>query len=247
MKQTVALNELGLVPDDLNREARAAAEAAAEEQRRRNSISFSGDSFDTSSTQFAADFAAVAFERFGGCDWRSRSSIRTVALKDMGEPAGAGSGGAGGGRGAKPKPPEHVRTAMGLAGEVLAYHYLKAKHPKLFHDGCWMSASRRSIFPEDGDDSLGYDFAVNTTETEWVYEVKASPSDACEFELTDNEYRTAAAAAVDKGRRYRILMVQHVFDPDRCRVIELPNPTGPMRSKFRIVGRSSARMRFQPQ
>ncbi|HJY50625.1 MAG TPA: hypothetical protein VJ349_18620 [Stellaceae bacterium] len=69
--------------------------------------------------------------------------------------------------------------------------------------------------------------------------------DACEFELTDNEYRKAALAASEKSQRYRILMVQYVFDLGRCRVLELPNPAGIGRGSFKLIGRSSLRMKFE--
>ena len=69
--------------------------------------------------------------------------------------------------------------------------------------------------------------------------------DACEFELTDNEYRKAALAASEKSQRYRLLMVQYVFDLGRCRVLELPNPAGIGRGSFKLIGRSSLRMKFE--
>jgi len=247
MLPTVDLETLGLTDDDLDRESKAAAAAAAEQRRQRDSIVFDGTSFDTSGEDFDQQFAVVAMDRYAASDWRTRSSIRTVPLKDMQQPSKPASGGGGPGSGKRrPRPPENIRLAIGLAGELLAYHYLKSKHRDLFHDACWRSENRRSLFPEDGDSLLGFDFAVNTSETEWLYEVKATPGDACEFELTENEYRTAAASAADKGRRYRILMVQHAFDPSLCRVLELPNPAGSQRGKFRIIGRSSTRMQFEP-
>lgn len=247
MLPTLDLATLGLTNDDLDREAKAAAAAAAEQRRQRDSIEFGGISFDTAGEEFEEHFAALAIDQYAASDWRARSSIRTVALRDMQQPTRPGGGGGGpGSNRRRPRPPENIRLAIGLAGELLAYHYLKAKHRDLFHEGCWRSENRRSLFPEDGDSLLGYDFAVNTSETEWLYEVKATPGDACEFELTENEYRTAAAYAADKGRRYRILMVQQAFDLKLCRILELPNPAGSQRGKFRIIGRSSTRMEFEP-
>lgn len=102
------------------------------------------------------------------------------------------------------------------------------------------------MFPEDGDLTLGYDFKVATTEREWLYEVKATPGDLCEFELTDNEYRQAVSASPDRSRRYRILFVFHALDPSRCRIVELPNPASDAGdSLFRIMGRGLTRMRFE--
>jgi uncharacterized protein DUF3883 len=248
--QSLDLAVLGLRPEDLDRKERERLEAEREELRRRNSIEFGGRSFDTRAPNFASEFATLAEGLFGSSDWRARTRLRPIQLKPQPEAddsarRGGGSGGSGGKGRMAPKPPEPIRNAMGLAGELMAYHYLKARHRERFVDACWVSENRGCLFPELGDDRLGFDFRVATTETEWVYEVKATTGDASEFELTDNEYRVAALAAAERGRRYRILLVQHVFDLSRCRVLELPNPAGVGRSNYRIVGRSSVRLGFE--
>lgn len=245
---TLDLKTLGLKPEDLDAQERARLAAAREEVVRRNSITFGGEAYDTTASDFAIRFAGVADSLFGGSDWRARTRLRPVSLKVMPESPDAAPGGGGGRGGAKrtiQRPPEPIRHAMGLAGELLAFQYLKARHRERFSDSCWVSENRASLFPEAGDPTHGFDFRVLTTETEWVYEVKATPGEATEFELTDNEYRVAAQAAAERGRRYRILLVQHVFDLDRCRVLELPNPAGQGRANFKIVGRSSVRMGFE--
>jgi hypothetical protein len=247
-RETLELEELGLKQEDLDLEARRLERERADEARRRNSVEFAGRTFDASLETFGCEFAGFAEALFAGADWRSRSKLRPVSLKTLEEAQGSrGPGGPSGGKGKlRPRPPESVRSAIGLAGELLAYQYLRAKHPQRFTDACWVSELRRSLFPEDGDHTLGYDFQLLTQETEWLYEVKATPGDACEFELTDNEYRTAASVSADKGRRYRILFVQHVFDLDRCRILELPNPAAESaRRQFRVIGRSSVRMGFE--
>lgn len=248
LAQTLDLASHGLSEEDLDREKRRAAEQQVEEQRRRNRVEFAGNEFDAGDTEFASRFAGVAHAAFAEGDWLRRSKTRVVSLAILPEPGSGGSskpGGRGSGRLA-PKPPEAVRAAIGLAGELLAYQYLKHKYRNRFSDKCWVSENRTSIFPESGDFSLGYDFRVNTVETEWLYEVKATPGEACEFELSDNEYRVAISAQADRSRRYRILFVQFAFDPSRCRILELPNPAAEAgKSRFRIVGRSSQRMRFE--
>lgn len=248
LAQTLDLVAHGLSTEDIDRENRQVAEQQAEEKRRRNRVEFAGTEFDASGDEFASGFANVASAAFARGDWRKRSSIRLVNLSVQGESASGGPRGSGGKGTSKlsPKPPEAVRAAIGLAGELLAYQYLKHKHRIRFSDQCWVSENRTSLFPESGDFSLGYDFRVNTVETEWLYEVKATPGDAYEFELTDNEYRVAISAQADHSRRYRILFVQYAFDPGRCRILELPNPAAEAgKSRFRIVGRSSQRMRFE--
>lgn len=248
LPHTLDLEALGLTEQAVKTHAAQAAEQRVEEQRRRNRVDFGGRDFDASSPEFAADFAAFAEAAFRDGRWRARSKLKPVALRDFPEtePRERGNGRGNPPRSA-PKLPEPIRAAMGLAGEILAYHFLAAKHRDRFSDPCWVSENRTSLFPEPGDPGLGFDFRVRTSETEWLYEVKATMGNTCEFELSDNEYRTAAAVSADRTRRYRILFVQYVFDPKRCRIMELPNPAAEGgRPKFRIVGRSSTRMKFDP-
>jgi hypothetical protein len=246
--RTLELATHGLSAEDLDREKMRADEQQVEEKKRRNRVEFAGTEFDASDTDFSSRFANVAHAAFAEGDWRTRSSTRLASLAIQPEFESGGPRGSGG-RGASklsPKPPDTVRAAIGLAGELLAYRYLERKHKSRFSEQCWVSENRTSIFPESGDFTLGYDFRVNTTEREWLYEVKATSGEACEFELTDNEYRVAISAEADRTRRYRILFVQYAFDPGRCRILELPNPAAEVgRSRFRIVGRSSLRMRFE--
>jgi hypothetical protein len=217
------------------------------EKAQRNRVEFGGNEFDASEDDFANRFANMAHAAFAKNSWQERTSLRLVSLTTQPENDSGGYRGTGG-RGISrlpPRPPEAVRAAIGLAGELLAYRYLERKHRDRFSDQCWVSENRVSLFPEVGDLTLGYDFRVNTTEREWLYEVKATPGEACEFELSDNEYRVAISAAADRKRRYRILFIQYAFDPERCRVLELPNPAAETgKTHFRIVGRSSVRMRF---
>ena len=248
LAKTLDLAIHGLSGDDLDREKSRAAEQQVEEQRRRNRVEFAGNEFYAGDTEFASLFASVVHAAFAEGDWQNRSKTGLVSITIQPESGNSGAGkfgGKGGGRLAS-KPSEAVRAAIGLAGELLAYEYLKRKHRNHFSDECWVSENRTSLYPESGDDSQGYDFRVNTVQTEWLYEVKATPGDACEFELSDNEYRVAVSAQADRSRRYRILFVQYAFDPSLCRILELPNPTAEAgKSRFRVIGRSSQRMRFE--
>ena len=248
VEQTLDLASHGLTADDLDVEARKRQEAQREETRRRNSIDFGSHSFDTSQPDFATRFADIAEGLFSSSGWRARSKLKPPALKTIsdGQPTGGGGGGGSGGSSKPPnRQPDSIKTAMGLAGELLAFQYLKAKHRLRFSNECWVSENRTSLFPEPGNTGHGFDFKVSTSEADWLYEVKATQGDGCEFELTDREYRTAALAAADRGQRYRVLLVQNVFSLTSCRVLELPNPAGQDRSKFKIVGRSSVRMAFE--
>ena len=136
---------------------------------------------------------------------------------------------------------------MGLASEWLALQYLRHRHREAADETCWVSTNRTHFYGgREGDDSAGYDFCVKTPQAEWLYEVKSSMEDTCEFELTPNEMRVAASVSRRSRRRYRILYVPYVFSPDRWLVAELPNPMGDeTRGRFKQVGHGSIRFRFE--
>ncbi len=247
VRQSVDLEAHGLTEDDLDRERRLEKDRKDALERARNRVDFAGLELDASASDFASRFAQVAQEAFGASGWRERSSLRPVSLTVQPETEPSRSTSGGGRKTTKPpaKLAEPLRAAIGLAGELLAYEYLKAKHKNHFNETCWVSENRTSLFSEDGSIAEGCDFRVQTTDREWLYEVKATPGDGTEFELSDGEYRTAAAVSGQPSKDYRILFVQHAFDPARCRILELHNPAGrKSRENFRIVGRSSVRLRF---
>jgi hypothetical protein len=71
------------------------------------------------------------------------------------------------------------RQAMGLAGEWLAYQFLRRRHPEYVDESCWISENRTRFFGgQDGDDSAGHDFLVKTPQADWLYEVKSSLEDS---------------------------------------------------------------------
>ena len=234
--------------------------AVEEEERRRKrerqrriiekrSIDFAGTRLDTGDPSFAEAFRQLAENSIAGDHgWFERS--RRPRLTELAEPDGGGPpphGGTGGGAGRKKQPPEDQRQAMGLASEWLAFQFLRRRHDEAVDETCWISTNRANFFGGDkGNDAAGYDFRVRTPQAEWLYEVKSSLEDTCEFELTSNEMRVAASMSRRGRRRYRILYVPFVFSPDRWFVLELPNPMGDAtRNRFRQVGRGSVRFRFE--
>ena len=136
---------------------------------------------------------------------------------------------------------------MGLAGEWLAFQFLRRRHGEAVDETSWVSGNRVPFFGGDeGDDSAGYDFCVKTPQAEWLYEVKSSLEDTGEFELTPNEMRVASSVSRRGRRRYRILYVPFVFLPDSWYVLQLPNPMSEeTRNRFKQVGHGSVRFRFE--
>ena len=115
---------------------------------------------------------------------------------------------------------------MGGASEWLAYQYLKRRFPESVDEDSWISENRTKFFGRsEGDDSAGYDFLVQTPNVDWMFEVKSTLEDGCEFELTSNELRVASSASRTGRRRYRILYVPYVF----CRTcaVHIPTPLRP--------------------
>ena len=245
-----------LDPGPLGLDQRAVEEEERRRQKERQrsiidqrSIDFAGTKLDTGDPSFADSFLQLAENSITGSHaWLERS--RRPRLAEIAEPDGGvrpPGGGTGGGAGRRKQPPEVQRQAMGLASEWLAFQFLHRRHGEAVDETCWVSTNRaRFLGGAEGDDSAGYDFCVKTPQAEWLYEVKSSLEDTCEFELTPNEMRVAASMSRRGRRRYRILYVPFVFSPDRWFVLELPNPMEDgTRNRFKQVGRGSVRFRFE--
>ena len=251
MPKTLDTASLGLdqatVAEEENRREKERQRKVAEKR----SINFAGTSLDTADPSFAQALRQLAENSMSDDDgWYDRS--RRPRLPAFTEPADGErsfGGGSGGGTGRRKEPPEDQRQAMGLASEWLALQYLRRRHGDAADETCWISTNRTRFYGGDeGDDSAGYDFCVKTPQAEWLYEVKSSLENTCEFELTPNEMRVAASMSRSRRgrRRYRILYVPYVFSPDRWLVLDLPNPMGDeTRSHFKQVGYGSIRFRFE--
>ena len=250
MPQTLDAASLGIDRATVEEEEKRRAN---ERQRRvieKRSIDFAGKELDTTAPSFSEELRELAENSIAGDDGWFERSRRRPRLAEFTEPRpGKRSfGSEAGSRTARRKsPPEDQRQAMGLASEWLALQYLRRRHGEAVDETCWVSGNRARFFGGDeGDDAAGYDFCVNTPHAEWLYEVKSSIEDTCEFELTPNEMRVAASVSRRGRRRYRILYVPFVFSPARWLVLELPNPMGDeTRSRFTQVGRGSVRFRFE--
>jgi hypothetical protein len=250
MKEITNREALGLAVDDLNEEAKRREAEQNRIELGKRTILFGQVALDTGAADFTARFQELASQAIGGDDdWykRSKSRVRLVTFADVERPQpGASGGGAGGRRRQERGLTDTQRQAIGLAGEWLAYQYLSKRHGALVDEETWISENRAHFFGGSaGNDAAGYDFEVRTPQATWMYEVKATQDDGCEFELTANELRIASGASKDGRRRYRILYVPHALDPTAWHVLELPNPMGEQgRSNFQTVGRGSVRLRF---
>ncbi|MEJ8852326.1 sacsin N-terminal ATP-binding-like domain-containing protein [Variovorax rhizosphaerae] len=242
---------LGLDPSDLLGERKREQERREQGEVARRSITFADSLLDTRSKTFVQSLVALAQAQMVDGAWLTRSR-RRFKLAEQAQPEGRGGGaprGKGGKRSQNERLPEDVRAAMGFASEYLASCFLREKHKDRYNDQCWVSENRGKLEIDwEGDDKLGYDFRVLTVDTEWRYEVKSNLDDAFEFEFTQNEMRSAAECASDGSRKYRILYVPFVFQPERWRVMELPNPMSEQgRRLFQPIGTGATRFKFETE
>lgn len=248
MPTTLIPAEAGLSEDDMRRPDETRKLELEERSRLARSIQFGGEMLDTTAIDFI-----TRFETIGKAALEARpdvfNSLETLSLKpyDVDGESRSHSRGARGGRvwSGDGQLTERQKTAFGMAGEWLAYRYLQEKHGSLVTEDSWVSSNRAAFIGGTGDDSKGYDFRVRDGSVDWLYEVKASPSEAFEIELTANEMEVADDARSDRRSRYRLLYVPNVTDPMRWTVHELPNPYSERgRKMYRIVRQASTRLRF---
>jgi len=252
MAETLDEKALGLGRDDVQEEERRRERQREQREIALRSIEFAGNSLDTGDPMFAQSLREIAADWLSRDEnWfeRSRQRTRLVEFQNTDQSAG-GSGGGGKGSGTRRRDRQLTdaqRQAMGFASEWLAFQFLSRRHGDYVDETCWVSENRAHFFGGDeGDDRVGYDFLVKTSQADWMYEVKSTLEDSSEFELTANELRVASGASKDGRRRYRILYVPYVFSPDKWCVLELPNPMGEAtRNRFTMVGRGSVRLRFE--
>ena len=107
----------------------------------------------------------------------------------------------------------------------------------------WVSGYRTEIIGDGkGNDSLGYDFIIETSERTLLFEVKATTEGIPEFSLGESEVRRASD--LGPGEEYVIVFVTHVLSPEKTRIYPLLNPLAPGGLKSYRVAGSSLRLRF---
>ena len=250
MPETISHPELGLDLSEIEIEKKRRKHEKEQKKIEQRSIDFAGHTLDTGDSSFADCFQRLAEKSISSDDSWFERSHRRLKLNEWIESGSRGSQHnvrTGGSKRSRESPPDEQRRAMGISSEWLAFKFLRRHHKEFFNESCWISRNRSYFFGgEEGDDTVGYDFCVKTSRAEWLYEVKSSLEDSCEFEMTANEMQVASGASKDGRRRYRILYVPFVFSPDRWCVLELPNPMGgTTRTQFKEIGRGSIRFRFE--
>ena len=247
MDLSVAAEAHGLTYDELHIQEKAAAEATAEKARAARRVQFQGADIDLDASMSALVDRVSQFldSQPSSLDSAYRaSSLGTVTGgKRRTGTAGGKDGGKKGGVVANRLSNEQT-GAIGLVGEMVAFHWLKARDPSGVVDAsCWKSGNCRFVSEgATGDDGLGYDFEVPRRGGPVMYEVKATTADAGMIELGETEVR--CAQQFSRSDRWRLLIVEDVLS-ETPRIHMLPNPfRHESRSLFSFVG-NSVRLRFK--
>jgi len=239
MPSTFDLTELGLTPEDLAAERSAAATEAAARAEAKNSLQVGGTTYNVGAADVAQFVEAIRgtindkFLRSG------RNFAKTSPTQSRGIPRDGH--GRGGGGAEFDRLSDAQRRAIGLAGEIAAFHWLRRRYPSC-DESSWKSTNA-GIYLKNGvgDDSLGYDFEVLTEASKYFFEVKASPSaEKLEFEMGETEVKKAQSVA----DAYRILYIRDALSATRS-ILQLRNPFSTKgRSAVRMVG-TGIRFRFR--
>jgi hypothetical protein len=154
---------------------------------------------------------------------------------------GSGGGGSAGGPGDRGLT-DQQRTAVGFAGEWLAYQWLQHVHGTAFTPACWVSEYRQEMFAEPDDDGLGWDFEVPVRRLTYFYEVKTSLRDGGQVELGETQVRAAQRNA--KNEQWRLVVITNVLNEHR-RLYVLRNPFHEQsRGRYTFVGQG-LRLRYR--
>jgi hypothetical protein len=235
MPETLELDQLGLTEDDLLSREDSEIEDKERLRHERTHITVDGLEMSTDLEDLAGIAEAVV--RSITEETLSHSDKRTLKLVPPNSPRGNGirSGKNVVAAATSRDLTDDQRRAIGLAGETAAKLWLERRYPKVE----WVSRYRNYVQGgEEGSDSHGYDFLVETESGQKRYfEVKAFTadiSDGAEFMLGETE----VFAAQQHGNRYELLLVSEARDSARRRIIRVPNPLSSAgRGRYSLVGK----------
>lgn len=239
MPVTLDHEELDVSAADLA--AGQASKSASEQgkRRRRTELPFANRTYDTASSELH-DFADAIDASVTDAFLKTRATLTKLADVPSGKRGASGARGGGSSRfrGA-PKPTDEVTAAIGLAGEILAYRWLRQTYPEATPDS-WVSRNRRfTLGGHPGRDSLGYDFRIARKNETLLFEVKATTTDEYAFDIGESELRAARAT---RRSWYRIIFIKSVLTPADRELLVLPHPLDPCYAQVN----QGIRLRFDP-
>lgn len=139
---------------------------------------------------------------------------------------------------------QEKKDAVGLAGEIFAFNYLKEQFIDFDADN-WKSEFSKYVFSSNiGDDELGYDFEYHFNGRIYQIEVKSTLSNTTEFQMGSTETKAARDAARKSNEiTYQILFIRRALtDPE---LIWLSNPYLSRNNKYFSIEDTNAKIKFR--
>lgn len=251
LPRSLTLSDHGLKGNDI--EALKAAERKARELvlNPPRILQYSGGDFVVGQTSLAAVTRQISDLAESNADLLASSTKTARVTAPVPRSPGAGSGGGSGGYGnSTSRMTDDEKKVIGYFGEAIAFAWLRAKfgRNRVVDYACWKSEYRFHACGEKGEDSLGYDFEIQSGRATWFFEVKstsmAHSSDLDMIELGSTEIAKAEVCRAENRSQYRILRVTDALKPERATLTVLPNPRSDEGMKF-YTEQKSAGIRLQ--
>lgn len=234
MPHSIELSELALSAEEIESATRRKDELERQRQDQTRQITLDDTVLDASQDNYASIFSAVSTS-ISPTLLAKPARVAELSVVNAGKVRANGGKRRGVTAARRPRLSDTQAAAVGLAGEVVALEWLRAQYQGVT-ESSWRSGYRNLVLGgAEGDDSIGYDFEVLTSRQRLLFEVKATVSDRCEFELTASEIR--AAQGLRRGDRYFVLFVTKVLTSDERAIHLLPNPfTADAVGLYRTIG-----------
>jgi hypothetical protein len=240
---------LGLARHDVEKRQQQRQSDQAEAARKMRTFQVAGGTFEVGKDDYGA-----LLSRLGGSvslanapDLKS-DSFTALAVPVPGHKSRGGSGGFG--KSSHLRPSAETTELIGMVGEMLAYHFLRAQFgDEVVTREAWVSEARLKILPlvpgetDNTSDSHGWDFAFRALGKDWHVEVKATAADAEEFEMGVTEIEAASRLAGNKTKLWRILRIREVLSASP-KFDWLPNPFEAEHRAYYRIDRSTARVTY---
>lgn len=224
MPTLLDLNDLGLVPDDLDQQAKAEQKRKDEQDQQTKTVRFGSTDIVGGTSESLQAVVRALTEGLESKAFQKRSGPATLNPFPEGDDKGRKRRK----RGTSDKDPVYLtdqqRSLIGFAGEYAAYIHLR-RTVRNFADEHWISSLGRSFLclPARQDEE-GYDFHVPRWRGGLYFEVKAHTGDPSYLDLERSQVAAAVQFADERQGIWKVLYVANVLDPSLVAVHELANP-----------------------
>jgi hypothetical protein len=234
MPSTTDLSALSLTAGDLRWRQEAASRERERREEARFTVTLNGTPI-SSAPHRQRDFENSVLASITEHDFDSLPDA--VSLQPVSDKERRTSGISDQRRSAGRRPTEAQLDAIGYAGELIAMRWIEHRFG-IDAAACWKSRySDRYLGRSEGNDSLGYDFAIQGQRPMFI-EVKATVGEEMEIALGESEVRVAHEYRSERRAHYRILYISDVLDSTNRKLALLPNPFSRRgQDLFRVVGR----------